>query len=216
MKRIRLAILLLLIPLCCIAFAALLKTTSIIVLDDWQGVNQATLVTGTAGNISNSYETILYLEIVHSSVAAQDGVEVSIEVSYGDDDWTLLTGPFQTPATGSQLNVIILAPSPAPGSTVISLSDVTDFSTPGVKWFIIDGTVANSESVRTKSEAAGTVTLCHDTIRGHLTDLSVRVGVYEYIIPIPAAFAFVRVLINNTDANADIHFTTRISKVTSL
>ncbi len=216
MKRVRLAILFLLILLCSIAFAALTKTTSIVVLDAWQSVASGTLTTGSAGDIQLSYDTILYLEIAYADAATQDGVGVSIEVSYGDDDWTLLTQPFTTPSASSQSGTITLDGAVGAGDTVIALSDASAYSTPAQKWFIVDGTVANSESVRTKSAAANNVTLCHDVLRGHGPGLSVFVGVHDYIIPIPAAFAYVRVLINNTDADADVHFTTRISKVTAL
>ncbi len=216
MKRIRLAILLLLIPLCCVAFAALTKTTSIVELDPWQKVLQGVLDVGNAGNISDSYETLLYLELVYITDNSQVGVEVSIEVSYGDDDWTLLMRPFTTPAStpgNTGLNGAV-----TDGDTTVDLDDAggEDFDVPGRKWFILSGLVAQSESVRTKSEAGSTVTLCHDLLREH-ADISVAWDeVYEYVLPIPAAFAFVRVIINNTDANSDICYTTRLSKVTGL
>ncbi len=215
MKRLRLAILFLLIPICCVAFAALTKTTSIIELDAWQQVDAGDLGVGNAGNISDSYETLVYLVIAYTGAAAQDGVKVGFEVSYGDDDWTLLTRPFTTPA-GAIQDTEDTDGGVTAGDTTITLSDASDFGTPGQKIFIQDSTPANSESVRIKSEAADVVTLCHDLLRNHADATSVWEFVHDYTIPIPAGFAFVRVLINNVDANADIFFTTRISKVTSL
>ena len=212
MKRIRIAILLLLIPLCCVAFAALTKTTSIVELDAWKIIDAGLLDVGNAGDISGSYDTILYLEIAYTDIDGQDGVEVSIEVSYGDDDWTLLT-TFTTLILAGGAETTTLNGAVTAGDTVITLTDASGFDVNGQKWFIEDGTVANSESVRTKSEAGGTVTLCHDMLRNHDNSETVWEFVHEYIIPIPAAFAFVRVIINNVDANADIHYTTRISKV---
>ncbi len=215
MKRIILSIIFLLILCVSVAFAALTKTTSIIVLDDWQQVDAGDLTIGNAGNISDSYETLLYLEIPYIAGAAQDGVEVSIEVSHGDDDWTLLTPVFTTFAGVIQdtedTNGGVTA-----GDTTVTLTDASDFGTPGQKIFIQDSTPANSESVRIKSEAADVVTLCHDLLRNHADATPVWEFVYEGRFSIPAAFAFVRVLINNVDANADIYYTTRISKVTSL
>lgn len=217
MKQIRIAILLLLIPLCCVAFAALSKTSTIVELDAWQGVSSASLVVGTAGDISGSYETIIYLEIAYTEDAkAQSGVEVIIEVSYGDDNWTLITGtPFTTPSatapTATTLDGAVTA-----GETSIELVSAAGVNTNGQKWFILDDTAANSESVRTSSVNTNTVTICHDAIRNHDTGLVVFLTVHEYVLSIPTAFAFVRVLINNTDGDAQVHFTTRLSKVTSL
>ncbi|HEB28404.1 MAG TPA: hypothetical protein ENI05_11625 [Porticoccus sp.] len=216
MKRLKLAILLLLIPLCCVAFAALTKTTSIVELDPWQAVAAATLDVGNAGDISGSYDTILYLEIAYTDTDAQDGVEVSIEVSYGDDDWTLLAKPFTTPI--GQADTTTLDGVEVAGQTVISVIDGSNIGSPGQKWFIEDnsGNPEESESVRTKSAAANDITICHDLIRSHADLDPVWSIVHEYILPIPASFAYVRVLINNTDANARIHYTTRLSKVTGL
>ncbi len=215
MKRIAIAILLLLIPLCCVAFAALSKTTSIIELDAWTNVTTAEMVAGVAGDISDSYETILYLEIAYSDADAQDGVGVSIEVSYGDDDWTLLSAPFITP-TGAAQNTATLDGEASATDTIVDVSSATGLNTAAQKWFIEDAAESTSESVRTVSVATNAITIAQDLMRTHATGRPVWEIVHEYIFPIPASFAFVRVLINNTDANADIFFTTRLSKVTGL
>lgn len=214
MKQIRIAILLLLIPLCCVAFAALTKTTTIIELDAWIRVEAGGLDVGNAGDIHLSYNTILYLEIAYADADAQDGVEVSIEVSYGDDDWVLLTRPFNTPTLGTR-EPVTLVEAVIAGDISFDVSDSSEL-VPGIKWFIEDASEQLSESVRSKSEAANTVTLCHDILRNHNNGSSVWDTSYEYTFTIPAAFAYVRVLINNVDANADIFFTTRLSKVTGL
>ena len=214
MKRIMLSIMFLLILCVSVALAALTKTTTIIELDQWEEVLAGTLDVGAAGDISGSYDTILYLEIAYADVDAQDGVEVSIEVSYGDDDWTLLTKPFTTPVGTSETTTI--NGLEAAGQTVITLTDASKFNIRGLKWFMENGTDRDSESVRTKSAAGNNVTLCHDTQRQQADLSSVWDIVHERIVPIPASFAYVRVLINNVDANADIFYTTRISKVTGL
>jgi hypothetical protein len=76
--------------------------------------------------------------------------------------------------------------------------------------------VGNSESVRTKSQAANVVTLFQDLIRNHTNGANVYDRVDEWAIEIPFAASQVRVLIDNTDADCDIYSTTRISKVTAL
>ncbi len=214
MKRIMLSIMFLLILCVSVAFAALSKTTTIVELDPWQEVAATTLVVGNAGNISDSYATILYLEVAYNAPTAQDGIDVIVEVSYGDDNWTLLTA-FSTPAQGIQSTIFTNGAVTAGDSTVL-LDDATAFLSPGTKWFFEDTTHNLSESVRTKSEDTNTVTLCHDLLRNHGDVQDVWAAVYEYIIPIPAAYAYVRVLIYNSDADANVSFTTRISKVTSL
>lgn len=215
MKRISLAILLLLIPLCCVVFAALSKTTSIIVLDDWQPLLAGNMTTGSAGNISDSYATIMYLEIVTADADSQDGVGVIIEVSYGDDNWTLLS-EFTTP-NDTLLEAGALDGGVSATDTVVTLTTVSfDIEIIGTKWLIVDGIPSISESVRTKSVSGVNITLTHDLMEAHSSGDAVWGPVHEYIIPIPAAYAYVRVLINNTDLNADIYWTTRLSKVTSL
>lgn len=195
---------------------ALTKTTSIDTIDAWQVGTKGTLVTGNADAISDSYATMLYLEIALIEASASDGVEVIIEVSYGDDEWVQLTplkGTAETPATTTINDAAVDA-----ADTAITLTDATtgDFDVPGRKWFIKDGTIANSEAVRTVVNATHTVTIAQDLIRGHANGLSVYDRVDEWVIEIPFACSQVRTLINNVDASCDCAFTTRISKVTAL
>ncbi len=215
MKRLRLAILLLLIPLCCIAFAALTKTTSIVELDPWESVDAGTLDVGAAGNISDSYSTLLVVEIAYADTDAQDGVHVIIETSYDDDDWTFLT-EFMTQGEATQ-DVVTVNGAVTAGDTTVTVSDIGDYQVEGRKFFIANSTPESaSESMRHKSNAAAVVTLCQDLMRNHANLAEVYAFVKERVIPIPAAFAYVRVIINNTDANADIYYTTRLLKVTGL
>ena len=196
---------------------ALTKTTTIDEIDAWQAVTAGTLVTGNADAISDSYSTMLYLEIALTEAVASDGVEAIIEVSYGDDNWVKLTtvkGTAETPATTQTANDPLAA-----GATTVTLDDsgTGDFDLPGRKWFIRDSTIGNSESVRTQSDnGAEVVTLCQDTIREHAVDSDVYDRVDEWVIEIPFACSQVRTLVNNVDADCDCAFTTRISKVTVL
>ncbi len=222
MKRIILVLTLLLLLLIQPLPGAITKTTSITIIDDWQLVAPGTLVVGAAvdkntDNISDSYQTKLYLEIAYTDPenSAQAGVDVLVEISYADDNWVLLrrfttTGDSTASTT---INGAVTANDPS-----ITLTDATtgDFDVPSRKWFIRDGTVANSESVKTVVNATHTVTLAQDAIRSHANSLTVYDFVFEKTIAIPMAAAYVRVLINNTDVDATIHFTTRVSKVTGI
>jgi len=208
-----LVILLAVIPVA--VYAALTKSTTIDVIDAWQKVGPATLVVGNADSVASSYDAVLYVEIALDS-NAQSGVDVMIEVSYADDEWVELIS-FKGTAETAAATTLNDAAATA-GDTTITLTDATtgDFDVPGRKWFIQDGTVANSEAVRTVVNATHTVTLCQDLIRSHADSLIVTDRVDDWVISIPMSVAYVRTLINNTDADAQIHFTTRISKTTGL
>ncbi len=215
MKRFRLAILLLLIPLCCVAFAALSKTSTIeeSEVDPWQKVLAGTLAVGNVGDISNSYRAIVYLVIAYADTDTQDGVRVKIEGSYGDDTWILLKD-FTTPSGTSETTILDGAVFDA--DVIIQLIDGSKFDTNGRKWFIEDSTPGNSESVRTRTSNVNEISICKDLLRGHDSGSSVWDEVHEFIIPIPASFAAFRITIHDIDANADIYFTTRMSKVKEL
>lgn len=197
-------------------WAAPTKTTSIEVIDNWQIVSAGTMVVGNVFDVSGSYESAIYLEVALTDTDAQEGVTVIIEVSYADDDWVVLTsfkGTAETPATTTINDATADA-----GDTTIILTDATtgDFDVPSRKWFIVDGTVANSESVKTVVNATQTVTLAQDLIRNHANSLNVWDRVDDWFISLPNQPSFARILINNTDSNADVHFTTRGSRTTAL
>jgi len=202
--------------LCSLCYGALTKTTSIDEIDAWQKVDAGTLVVGNADAVSDSYDTLLYIEVALTDADAQAGCTVIVEVSYADDDWVELVpfnGTAETPAATTINDGTVTA-----GDTTITLTDATtgDFDVPGRKWFILDGTVGNSESVKTVVNATHTVTLCQDLLRNHADSLNVYDRVDEWTVSIPLGASYVRTLIHNSDADADVHFTTRISKVTGL
>ncbi len=195
---------------------ALTKTTSIDEVDAWQAVVAGAMGEGVAKSISDSYETLLYLEIALIEAVATDGVEAIIEISYGDDNWMQLTtvkGTAETPATTTVNDAAADA-----GDSTITLTDATtgDFDVVGRKWFLKDGTIGNSESVRTKSISSHTVTLCQDLLRSHANGISAYDRVDEWCIAIPFGASYVRTLVNNVDADCDCAFTTRVSKVTAM
>lgn len=195
--------------------AVLTKTTTIDQIDAWQAVTAGTLVVGTSKSVSDSYSAVLYIETAYIEADATDGVEIMIEVSYGDDDWMLLTivkGTAETPVTTTTVGAVTDA------NSVIDLTDSATgaFDVVGRKWFIKDGTIGNSESVRTKANAANAVTLCSGIMRSHASGVNVYDRVDEWVIQIPVGVAYVRTLCNNVDATCDCAFTSRISKVTGL
>lgn len=196
-------------------YAALSKSSAINVIDEWQEVAPGTLVVGNAEDVSGSYQEILFVEIAHDS-NAQSGVDVIIEISYADDQWVELISFKGTAETAAATTLNDGAATA--GDTTITLTDATtgDFDVPSRKWFIQDGTVANSEAVRTVSNSTHTVILCQDLLRNHADGIIVTDRVDEWPIWIPMAASYVRTLINNTDADASLHFTTRDMRVDGL
>lgn len=197
-------------------YAALTKTTSIDEVDAWQAVTAGTLGEGAAKSISGSYDTLLYIEVALTEAVASDGVEVIVEVSYADDNWMQLTtfkGTAETPATTTINDATVNA-----GDSDVTLTDATtgDFDIVARKWFIKDGTIGNSESVRTKSVATHTVTLCQDLLRSHDNASNVYDRVDEWVVRIPFGASYVRTLVNNVDADCDCAFTTRVSQVSAI
>lgn len=195
---------------------ALTKTTAVDTVDAWQAVTAGTLVVGADKSISDSYETILYIQVALVEAVAQSGCTVIVEISYTGNDWVKLTeftGTAETPATTTINDADVGA-----GETSLTLTDATtgDFDVPGRLWYIKDGTIANSEAVRTKVNAVHTVTLCDALLRAHADSLNVYDRCDEWAIEIPFAAAYVRTLINNTDSDSDVDFTTRVSKVTAI
>ena len=198
--------------------AALTKTTAFDTIDAWQSLAVASMAVGNAEDISASYETIVYIEVALTNANAQAGVNVEIEISYADDDWRNFWGPVVGTAETPGADDLDEGGGAAPADPTITLTDATtdDFDVIGRRWFIIHGTVANSESVRTASIAGNVVTLTQDLMRAHVDAQIVWDRVDEWSVRIPMAASYVRVIINNTDADATIHWRSYCSKVTAL
>jgi len=208
-------ILLLVIPPM-VAEAAPTMTTALDEIDAWQAVTAGTMVVGSEEDIHLNYVTLWIVEVALTEAVASTGVEVIIEISYGDDNWVKLTSFMGTAETAATTQT---AEDPtSAGDTTVTLDDSStgDFDVVGRKWFIKDGTIGNSESVRTKSDNANVVTLCQDTLREHAVDSDVYDRVDEWVIKIPFGVAYARTLVNNSDADCDAAFTTRKLEVTGL
>lgn len=195
---------------------ALTKTTSVSTVDAWQLVSPATLVTGADANVSASYESLLYIQLAMGEATAQTGCSVFVEVSYTGNDWVKLTGFLGTTETPAATTINDAAVDA--GDTSLTLTDATtgDFDEKGRLWFILDETVGNSEAVRTKSNSMHTVTLCDALLRAHANGLTCIDRCDEWVVSIPFPVSYCRVVVNNTDADADVYFTSRLSVVTAI
>lgn len=192
-------------------------TTSIDTIDAWQAVTAGTLVDGAGDSISDSYATMLYIELAPIEAVATDGAEVIVEISYADDLWVELV-KFKATAETAGADDLDEGGGATAGDAAITLTDATtdDFDVVGRRWLIWDtGAVANSEVVRTDVLAGNVVTLAQDLLNNHDDAEPVYDRVDQWVVRIPFGAAYVRTLINNVDADCDCAFTTRISKVTA-
>lgn len=188
------------------------KTILIAEIDSWQPVVAGTMVVGDSLDTSRHYSCLLYIETaLVEAVAHGTGVEVIIEVSYADADWNTLTtfrGTIETAAASTTSGAVTDA------NTVIDVTDPNtgDFDVIGRKWFILDSTYANSESVKTNSLGALlAVTLTSAIQRSHVTGVAVYDRVDDWVVSIPDEVGRVRILVNNDDSDCDVAFTSRAS-----
>lgn len=215
MKRILLALTLFLILLIQ-PLGAITKTTTIDVVDAWQTVAAGELNVGNAHDISGSYQTYIVIRYTgepDQSLAAA-ALQFLVEISYAPDNWTL---HHNYPAVGLDTEDTTINGTEAAGQTVLTLVDAAldGFDTVGLKWFILDGTIANSEVVRTKSAAGNNVTIAHDTLNSHTNSVVIN-ELHEILVAIPMPAAWVRVLPLNKDLDCDAYYTVLIYKVTGI
>lgn len=216
MKRI--LVILISLLLCTSVQAALTVTEAYDAIDAWQALAVATLAVGNSEDISDSYATIVYIETAYTGAANQAGCDVIVEISYATaDDWIQFRS-FKGQTVTPGLDDLDEAGNTLAGDTTITTTGgATDlFDVVGQRWFILDTTVAESEIVRTKSWATQTATLAQDAKYAHSDAEVISDAVDQWTISIPIGVAFVRVLVNNSDADATMHWRSFCSKVSAL
>lgn len=183
------------------------KTSSMVSVDPWEIVGFATADTGAVADFSAGYGGYLNIEIAFVTAAAHSGGDIGdLEYSYnGVDDWikfadiSLLIA--ETPATSTINDAAVTA-----GDTSLTLTDATtgDFDTKGRTWFIQDPVIANSETVKTLSNATHNVELASALTRSHANGSIVYDRVIQIRERIGTDMPYIRAFINNTDADCDI------------
>lgn len=197
--------------------AALTMTTSFDTIDAWQLIAVATLAVGNAEDVSD-YAAILYIETAYTHANAQAGCDVIVEISYASgDDWIQLHS-FKGQAVTPGLDDLDEGAGTSAGDTTITTTDgaADSFDVVARRWFILDGTVAESEIVRTKSWDTQTATLAQDAKYAHSDAEVISDAVDQWAIRLPFGATYVRVLINNSDADATMHWRSFVSKVSAL
>ena len=198
--------------------AALTKSTAFDGIDAWQALGTAAMAVGNSEDVSLSYDTVVFIELAYTGAAANEGVTVYVEISSGTaDDWTPLWTAKSTAATAGLDDLDEAGNTLAGDTTITTTAGATDaFDVVGRTWFIVDTTVGESEVLRTKSWDTQTATLAQDAKYAHSDAEVISDTVFQWAVHIPVAAAYVRVLVNNTDADSAIHWRSHCSKVTSI
>lgn len=197
--------------------AAPVKTTALDGIDAWQSLAAATVAVGNSEDISLSYSTVVYIEVAYTHANPQEGVSGVIEISsMTADDWTVYREWSMTGATPN-LDDLDEGGGASIGDATINVTDSTGNYDDNLSlFFVVDTTVAESEVLRVKSEAGNAITLCENLKYAHVDQEVTTDEVYQKSFSIPFAASYVRVLVNNTDADATIHWRSHCSKVTAL
>jgi hypothetical protein len=196
------------------------KTNNIVIFQDWTEVANGTM-TPVADQgfavIDDSFDNLLQIELIAlTSSALTTATEIIIETSGDGTNWTELRSPFSVLLDDNGSTTINDATVTALDETITLTSIVPGFGDIGRRWFIEDGTDANSESVRTVSVSTNTITLASPLIRSHVDGLNVYMNVTEWSLKVPVSVTRLRVLCVNGDATHRVMYTARILKTTSL
>lgn len=187
-------------------------------IDEWAVISAASMREGATESILSDIEVALEITVCKVEAVAHDGecyiiIEVSGNTS-GDEDWTELV-TFQINAETAKTTT--LDAEAATTATVIPLTATGDFDTKGDKYFIKNGTIANSEIVRNNGVNAGvSITILDGLTNTQQNGVSIYNPVEPFAFVLPSAYRRCRVLINNLDTDCDVVSRTRISKVTDI
>ena len=194
------------------------KTSAFTVADAWKSVAVVTIDTGAAIDLSTAYGGILNIQVGLNATAAHSGGDIGdVEWSVdGNPPWNFISDITLTPADTAATTTINDAAVTA-GDRTITLTDATtgDFDVKGRFWFLLDGTIENSEVVETKTNASHTVTLVDPIVRSHANGLSVYDRGYRITVMIDERFPFVRAKFYNTDADCTIAKQVSYSKISA-
>lgn len=183
------------------------KSNSGAILDEWQSLAANTVGIGTPLDISASFESSFQVEVALTNANAQQGVEILVEVSNDGTKWTeyqRYTGTAITPTTTGLTNTEAVA------ATVLEVTDISNFAELGQKWFIINSTVAESESVRTVVDNGSTQLTVADGLQFEQDASAILWNtVDEWVVTIFSSMPRARISILNEDANASVHWTIR-------
>lgn len=187
-------------------------------VDEWAVVSAASLREGASSDIPDDIEVALEVTICKVEAVAHDGeCSIIIETSgntTGDEDWTELVAFKINAETASTTTLDVEASAAA---TTVPLTATANFTTKGDRYFIKNGTIANSEIVRNNGYDDGvSITILDGLTNTQQNGVSIYTSVEQFAMVLPSVYRRCRVLINNGDADCDVVSRTRISRVTDI
>lgn len=187
-------------------------------IDEWAVVTAATQRKGIEFLITDDIKVGVVITVCKVEAVAHDGeAHIIIEVSRnttGNEDWAELS-TFQINAeTASTTTLDVEAAAEA---TTVPLTATANFTVKGDRYFIKNGTIANSEIVRNNGYSDGvSITIIDGLTNTQQNGVSIYTSVEQFVFGLPEEFSRGRVLVNNKDADCDIVSRTEIGKVTDL
>ena len=184
-------------------------------IDEWAVITAATIREGAAIAIPDDIAISIQVTISKVEAVAHDGhAEIIIEVSdqtSGDEDWTEL--PSKVEITAETASTTTLDVEAAATATTVPLTATANFTTKGDRYFIKNGTIANSEIVRNNGYSDGvSITILSGLTNTQQNGVSIYTSAEQWIFAISPEYRRCRVLINNLDADCDIVSRTRLAK----
>jgi hypothetical protein len=168
------------------------------VVTDWTAVAQNTVVHSDELALTDDLSAILLLQAFLDTTTAHTGTEIITEISWntsGDEDWTELTK--RVILIGTAATDLIEDNPLAASSTAIALTGHA-LTVLSKLLAIEDGTLANSEIVREKSQTANEVVILDGTTNAHVQNTAIfNVAISENIASLEAAIRRVRIVVNN-------------------
>ena len=187
-------------------------------VDEWAIVSAGTQRKGNEIAIPDDMQITIIVPICKIEAVAHDGeciitIEASEQIS-GDETWVDLL-PLKINAETASATT--LDAEAAAGATTIPIAATAGFTVKGDKYFIKNGTIANSEIVRNNGYSDGvSITTLRGLTNTQQNGVSIHTSVEDFVFTIPSPFRRVVVLVNNKDADCDVVSMTRIAKVTDL
>jgi hypothetical protein len=217
-KWLALSILVIVLTVASVAvYAALTKTATETIGCAWQNVVAATMVVGTACDVSASYSTVLCVETGCTEAGDFGGATFVVEISYDTENWMELTTFTSTAdATCATENIDDASCEAGDATVTFHDADADDFDVINRTWLIWDATPANSEICRTVSIAVEAITIADPLTHAHPNDTTCFDRAETKIIPLPFSARQVRVLCYNTDAETNCAFQYSVLKVTAI
>ncbi len=187
-------------------------------IDDWTAVEATALFRGVEANVSTTLNAGLMVTVVHTEAVANAlGALVTVQGRFGanDEDWHDLYSLRMGIGTAVTLTLDAEAAS---GQRVVPMtSPTTNFETVGMRIFIHDGTLANSEVAKISSWVEDvSLTVLDNLANTHANAVPIFSLVDEKFFPLPDSVSTARVLFLNDDADSDLAIRTDLSAMTAI